>query len=303
MINNLLNCKMDLLEKYGYQPDLEKVSKTIEAISTNMSLFQNAEVYRTCFSVMDITSLNMNDTLRTIAGFVEKVNALRSAFPAYPLPASICVYPDMIPVVVEKRLNPELHATAVGACFPASHTFLEVKLLECRMAVESGADEIDVVIPHSLLRDGRYEAVEDELRRIRSTVDNAAPGRSITLKVILETGTIVEAETIARASFIAMESGADFIKTSTGKNGVGATPSAVFVMCECIKRFYEVTGRKVGIKPAGGMSTVSDALSYYSIIHTLLGKDWLDKSLFRLGVSRMANSLLSALEEKNVVFF
>lgn len=294
---------MDLLEKYGYQPDMEKISKTIEAISANMSLFQNADVYKTCLSVMDITSLNMNDTSRTIAEFVGKVNALREAYPDYPLPASICVYPDMIPVVVEKRLNTELHATAVGACFPASHTFIEVKLLECRMAVESGADEIDVVIPHSLLRDGRYDAVSDELRQIRNTVDNAVQGRRIILKVILETGTIVEPETIARASFIAMESGADFIKTSTGKNGVGATPSAVFIMCECIRRYYEVTGRRVGIKPAGGISTVSDALSYYSIIHTLLGYEWLDKSLFRLGVSRMANSLLSALEGKNVVFF
>lgn len=294
---------MDLLEKYDFLPDAQKVSKIVETVSANLSLFRTDDVFKTCFSVMDVTSLNMNDTARTIAEFVGKVNDLHSAFPQCPLPASVCVYPDMIPVVVGKRRDASVLATAVASCFPSAHTFLEVKLLECRMAVESGADEVDVVIPHSLLRDGLYDAVGEELRRIRSAVDGATPGRRIILKVILETGTLVTLESIATASFIAMESGADFIKTSTGKNGVGATPAAVVVMCESIQRYYEATGRKVGIKAAGGISTVSDALCYYSIINALLGKEWLDKSLFRLGVSRLANLLLSEMEGKNVVFF
>ena len=170
------------------------------------------------------------------------------------------------------------------------------------MAVKDGADEIDIVLPHSTFLAGDYEAVRKELRAIRETVDKAGAGRKITLKVILETG-LLTPELIAEASFISMEEGADFIKTSTGKIDVNATPAAAYVMCECIKAFYKQTGKKVGFKPAGGVSTALEAVCYYTIVKNVLGQEWLNKDLFRLGVSRLANNLLSAIEKKDLKVF
>ena len=180
-----------------------------------------------------------------------------------------------------------------------------MKLRECELAVEQGADEVDIVLALSKFLAGDYDAAAEEIRQVRSAIDKVAQkqGRKVHLKVILETGLLKTQENIAKASFLAMESGADFIKTSTGKVDVNATPMAAYVMCECIARYYEVTGKKIGFKPAGGISSAADALCYYSVVSTVLGKDWLNKELFRFGVSRVANSLLSAVEEKTVTFF
>ena len=173
------------------------------------------------------------------------------------------------------------------------------------MAVGSGADEVDIVLSLSAFLSGDYEAAGNEIKAVRQTVDAAAAaqGRKVTLKVILETGLLISHELIARASFLAMESGADFIKTSTGKVSVNATPAAAYVMCQCIAKYYEKTGRKVGFKPAGGISTSLDAVCYYSIVSTVLGKEWLDKSLFRFGVSRLANTVLSDIEQRTVNYY
>lgn len=293
----------ELFLKYGYAPDKDAIDKNLQVISSRLEEVATPQVLKACFSMMDLTTLRTNDTAEYVEKLVRKVNAYAKEYPAYPLPASVCVYSNFAKVVSTVRENPELHATCVSACFPSSQSFLPVKLMECEMAVKDGADEIDVVLPLSTFLAGDYDAVRAELRAIRETVDKAGAGRKITLKVILETGLLVSQELIADASFLAMEEGADFIKTSTGKVEVNATPAAAYVMCECIKAFYEKTGRKVGFKPAGGVSTAMEAVCYYTIVNTVLGKEWLNKDLFRFGVSRLANNLLSAIEQKTVAVF
>ena len=212
---------------------------------------------------------------------------------------------DPLEVVFSAKKSEDVHVTAVAGVFPHSQSFLEVKLLECRMAVEAGADEIDVVLALNAFLDGDYERASAELRAIRAEIDKAASakGKAVILKVILETGLLVSPENIAAASFLAMEAGADFIKTSTGKTDVSATPMAAYIMCGCIAAYYRATGRKVGFKPAGGMVSSKDAASYYFIVSAVLGKEWLNKGLFRFGVSRMANNLLTDLEQSRVAYF
>ena len=292
-----------LFLKYGYAPDKDAIDKNLQMISSRLEEVATPEVLKSCFSMMDLTTLRTNDTAEGVEKLVRKVNAYRKDYPDYPLPASVCVYPNFAKVVSTVRDTPELHATCVSACFPSSQSFLPVKLLECELAVKDGADEIDIVLPLSTFLAGDHDAVRAELRAIRETVDKAGAGRKITLKVILETGLLVSPELIADASFLAMEEGADFIKTSTGKVEVNATPMAAYVMCECIKAFFEKTGKKVGFKPAGGVSTAREAVCYYTIVNSILGRDWLNKDLFRFGVSRLANNLLSAIEKKTVSIF
>ncbi len=292
----------ELFKKYGYAPDKEAIDANLQTLSSKLEEIASKEVFLTCFSAMDLTTLKTNDTYEGVEKLVNKVNAFKKAYPSYPLPASVCVYSNFAKVVSTTRQTPELHTTCVSACFPSSQSFLPVKLLECEMAVKDGADEIDVVLPLSNFLAGKYDAVREELRAVRKTVDEAGAGRKITLKVILETG-LLTPEQIAEASFLSMEEGADFIKTSTGKIEVNATPAAAYVMCECIKAFYKATGKKVGFKPAGGVSTAMEAVCYYSIVKAILGDEWLNKNLFRLGVSRLANNLLSAIEGKTIVAF
>lgn len=228
---------------------------------------------------------------------VEKVASFRNDYPDYPLPASVCVYPNFAAIVKESRPSEELNVTCVSGCFPASQSFLEVKVRETELAVENGADEIDVVLALNAFLDGDEESARNEIRAFRV----ATKGKI--LKVILETGVLKTPELIRSASLLAMEEGADFIKTSTGKVPVNATPEAARVMCEAIKEYYLRSGRKVGFKAAGGVSTADEALQYYSIVEEVLGEEWLDKSLFRLGVSRLANSLVSAVEGKEIKYF
>ena len=214
------------------------------------------------------------------------------------------LYPNFASVVAAER-KCDFNITVVAACFPSSQSFLEVKLKECEIAVEQGADEVDIVLALNKFLAGDFEAAAEEIRKVRECIDAVAQkqGRKVHLKVILETGLLVTAEKIAQASFLAMEAGADFIKTSTGKVDVNATPMAAYVMCECIARFHQYTGKMIGFKPAGGISSAADALCYYSIVSSLLGKPWLNKEWFRFGVSRVANNILSAVEQKTVSFF
>lgn len=292
------------MEKYGYTPQMEEIDGAIANISANVDGFMTEEVLKNCFSMLDLTSLKTNDTENSIAALVGKVNAFRESFPTWPLPASICVYPNFASTVKLVRKE-DFHITVVSACFPSSQSFLDVKLLECRKAVEAGADEVDIVLALNAFLSGDWERASAEIRAVRECIDEAAAaqGRKVTLKVILETGLLGSAENIANASFLAMEAGADFIKTSTGKVDVNATPMAAFVMCQCIAKYYAATGRKVGFKPAGGIASAKDAVCYYLIVSTVLGKDWLSKDFFRFGVSRVANSILSAVEQKTVTYF
>ena len=294
----------EYLTKYGYAPDQEAMGRALELIAANLDDLASEQVYKECFSMMDLTTLKTDDTPASVTKLVDKVNAFREAYPEWPLPASVCVYPNFAATVNDAR-KCDFNITVVSACFPSSQSFLEVKLRECEIAVEQGADEVDIVLALSAFLAGDYEAAAEEIRQVRACIDAAAAkqGRKVHLKVILETGLLRKPEAIAEASFLAMEAGADFIKTSTGKVDVNATPAAAYVMCECIAKYYEATGKKIGFKPAGGISSAADALCYYSIVSTILGKEWLNKELFRFGVSRVANSLLAAVEQVTVSYF
>ena len=296
---------MDLLNKYGYALSGEEIASRIKTVEDNLPETAAPEVLKLCFSIMDLTTLKSNDTVASVKALVEKANGVMEAFPGYPLPASICVYPNFASVVRDVRCCPELHVTTVAACFPSSQSFLYVKVQECRLAVRDGADEIDIVLALNHFLAGEYDAAAEEIVAVRKALDEEGEkaGRKITLKVILETGLLADPELIARASFLAMEAGADFIKTSTGKVEVNATPTAALVMCECIRLFNLKTGRKVGFKAAGGISNAKDALEYYHIVSSVLGEEWLNKELFRFGVSRLGNSLVSAIEGKAVYYF
>ena len=274
---------MELYTKYGYAPEKEAIARHLELIASGLEQVVSNEVLKECFSIMDLTTLSPKDTPSSVRKLVEKVNSFAADYPAYPLPASVCVYPNFASVVRKTRKNPNLHVTTVAGCFPSSQSFLEVKLREIELAVREGADEIDIVLALNSFLEGDYETAGKEILASRECIDQVAAelGRPVVLKVILETGLLVTPERIADASFLAMENGADFIKTSTGKQ----------------------TGRKVGFKAAGGISSAMDAVCYYSIVSTILGKEWLDKSLFRFGVSRLANQLVSAVEQKTVTYF
>lgn len=295
---------MDYLAKYGYTPDSEAMGRALEMVAANLENIACEQVFKDCFSMMDLTTLKTNDTPASVTKLVNKVNDFQLGRPEWPLPASVCVYPNFASVVKDAR-KCDFNITVVSACFPSSQSFLEVKLKECEMAVEQGADEVDIVLALNAFLAGDYEAASDEIRQVRACIDAVAArqGREVHLKVILETGLLRTPEAIANASFLAMEAGADFIKTSTGKVDVNATPAAAYVMCECIAKYYAATGKMIGFKPAGGISTAADALCYYSIVSTVLGKEWLNKKLFRFGVSRVANSLLAAVEQVTVSYF
>ena len=259
------------------------------------------EIYRKALGLIDLTSLNATDTASGIEAMVRKVNAFHTSYPDYPLPASICVYPNFAGLIKSLREDPEVHITVVGGCFPASQSPLEVKTLECVRAVEEGADEVDIVLALNAFLDGHYDEAQHEIAAIGKAIRAVNP--EVHLKVILETGALKERQLIEDASFLAMEAGADFIKTSTGKLQPAATPEAARIMCECIRDYHRRGGRKVGFKPAGGIATAEDAVTYYRIVEEILGAEWLDKRYFRYGASRMANNLLSALEGKEVKYY
>ena len=294
-----------LLEKYGYTPDAEEISKSLDVIAANIDNMASDDVLIACLSMMDLTTLRTEDTPASVEKLVGKVNSFMKEYSDYPLPASICVYPNFASTVRKGLVSSDVHVTCVAGCFPSSQSYLEIKVRECEMAVENGADEIDIVLALNAFMCGDYESARAEIRAMRAAVDaaGAKAGRKVVLKVILETGLLVAPEKIAAASFLALEEGADFIKTSTGKVPVNATPVAAYVMCECIRKYYAATGRKVGFKAAGGISNAKDAVSYYMIAKTILGNEWMNRDLFRFGVSRLANSLISSIEHKNVVFY
>jgi len=296
---------MDLMEKYSFSLNEEGIMSSIQTIVSNLDSMSSTEILKKCFASMDLTSLHCYDTEASIAKFVEKANGVKDAYSGYPYPSSICVFSNFVPVVKAHRCDSQIHVTAAAGSFPDSQNFLEVKIKECEMCVEAGVDEIDIVLALNAFMAGEYERAFDEIVAIKAAIDAAAQkqGRKVVLKVILETGVLKTPEAIAKASFLAMEAGADFIKTSTGRVDVNATPAAAYVMCQCIKKYYEATGRKVGFKAAGGISTAKDALCYYFIVSSVLGPEWICRELFRLGVSRLGNNLMGAIEQQTISYF
>ena len=275
----------------------EQVKQEMEQLlSAHFEENNTTEVYKRCFNSIDLTSLKETDTEEEIRSMVEKVNNFEENFPDIPNVGAICVFPSMVSTV-KATLTEPVGIAAVSAGFPASQTFIEVKVAETAMCVMEGATEIDVVISVGKFLAGKYDEVFEELTEIKSACRDAH------LKVILETGALKTAANIKKASVLAIAAGADFIKTSTGKIPVAATPEATFIMCTAIKEWNEKTGAKVGYKPAGGIATAEDAVKHYTLVKEILGDEWLNNKLFRFGASSLANKLLSSIRQEEVKYF
>lgn len=257
----------------------------------------NPDVYKFLFNTIDLTTLNSTDSPQSVTRFVERVNAFDEEYGELKNVAAICVYPCFAQVVRSVLEVSDVEIACVSACFPTSQSFVEVKVAETALALAGGADEIDIVFNLGNYYDGDYESVCDEIAELKAVCRDAH------LKVILETGALKTAADIKAASILSLYSGADFLKTSTGKGYPGATLEAAYVMAKCIKEYHAKTGNMVGFKASGGISTTEDAVAYYTIIKEVLGEKWLTNEYFRIGASRLANNLLSDIVGKEVKFF
>lgn len=257
----------------------------------------NQEVYKFLFNCIDLTTLKSTDSQSSVANFVERVNDFDNEHPEMKNVAAVCVYPNFAQVARTVLEVDDVDIACVAGCFPSSQSFIEVKVAEVALAVEGGADEIDIVLNQGNFLDGDYEEVYDEISELKHSCRDAR------LKVILESGALKTAENIRNASVLSMYSGADFIKTSTGKDNPGADLKAAYIMCQCIKEYYEQTGRMVGFKPAGGVRTAEDAVAYYTVVKEVLGEQWLTNEYFRIGASGLANNLLTKIWGTETKYF
>lgn len=275
----------------------EKLANKLQEIKEKASRNSSPEKLKLAFSCIDLTTLNSTDTITHVSEFTWKVNKFGSAYPDMPSVGAICVYPNMVSTVKETLGGNTVNIAAVAGGFPSSMTFESIKVQEAKMAIEAGADEIDIVLPLWAFLDGNLEYCYEEIKAIKTAIGNAH------LKVILESGILAEPEKIWQASIISLQAGADFIKTSTGKMPVAATPEAAYVMCSALKWWNENLTEKRGFKPAGGISTPEEAMLYLSIVEEVLGEEWMNNKLFRIGASRLANNLLSEINNEDVKFF
>ena len=287
-----------MLAEYGPAMTEEEVAKVVADAREKSVRNQNAEVYKLCYSTIDLTTLTEKDSVESVGRFVKKAVDFQTHFPEIPNVASICVFPLFVDVVGLGVEGSDIAVTSVAGGFPASQTFMEVKMLEVSMAVENGADEIDVVINVGQMLEGDYEPMTNEIALLRQEA-----GEDTVFKVIIESGALQTPELIRKASLLSMFAGADFVKTSTGKIPVAATPEAAVVMCTAIRDYYEKTGRKVGFKASGGIRSAEEASLFYTIVEEILGKEWCTPALWRIGASSLANGLISAIEGKEVKYF
>ena len=285
------------LNEYAPAPTADEVAATVAAMRQIAPTNYNTEVYKFCLSAIDLTTLSCSDSEESVTAMARHAAEFEMDYPHLQNVASVCVYPPFVETVGLNIDGTPLRITSVAGGFPSSQTFLEVKMLEVAMAVENGADEVDIVINVGKVLSGAYDEAANEIEVLREESDGA------TLKVILETGALKTPELIYNASLLAMAAEADFIKTSTGKIDVAATPEAAVVMCKAIKEYYDKTGRQVGFKAAGGVRTPEDAALYYTIVKEILGEEWLTTDLFRIGASAAANNILSAIEGKEIKYF
>ena len=285
------------LNEYAAAPTAEEVAQAVDAAQKGVEANMNPEVLKSCLAAIDLTSLSCNDNEESIREFARRAAEFGPRYPHLNNVASICVYPPFVETVGLEIDATPLRITSVAGGFPSSQTFLEVKMLEVAMAIENGADEVDVVLNVGKILSEAYDEAANEIEVLREEAEEA------TLKVIIESGALASCDNIYKASLLAMAAGADFIKTSTGKIDVAATPEAAVVMCHAIKAYYEKTGRKVGFKAAGGIRSAADAVLYYTIVEQTLGAEWLTPGLFRIGASSLANNILSAIEGKEIKYF
>lgn len=303
MENQLANTEnndkyMEALSKYNTNlNDADIKAETEALLDQRLTENDNIDVKKFLFNCIDLTTLKSTDSDKSVMDFTNKVNLFVDKYPDLKNVAAICVYPNFAEIVNDTLEADDVNIACVSGGFPSSQTFQEVKIAETAMALKDGADEIDIVIPVGKFLSGDYEGMCDEIEELKDVCGDKH------LKVILETGLLGGASNIKKASILSMYSGADFIKTSTGKENPAATPEAAYVMCQAIKEYYKLTGRKIGFKPAGGINCVKDALVYYTIVKNVLGEEWLSNDFFRLGTSRLANMLLSEIVGEETKFF
>ncbi|MBR2496756.1 MAG: deoxyribose-phosphate aldolase [Parabacteroides sp.] len=280
----------EAFEKFPVAGTIEQVKEKVKNLLEKHEKENfTPEVLKQIHGFIDLTSLTSIDTKESIWKLVEKVNDFEGTRPDIPNVAAICTYPLFVETVKQALTAQEVKIAAVAGGFPSSQTFTEVKIAETAMAVMQGADEIDIVMNLGYFMEENYEEIAEEIQEIKDSC------RESKLKVILETGALTTPEYIQKAAILALYSGADFIKTSTGKGYPGATPEAVYTMCQVIKKYHSITGKRIGIKVSGGVRKAEDAVSYYTIIKEILGNDWLNKELFRIGASSLLNDLKSRL--------
>ncbi len=274
-----------------------KSKEDIQILISRLEPDLNPTYTRRILGLLDFTSLNVTDTSSTIESICEKVNNYQYVFPDLPVFAAICVYPRFVHLIKKNLEVPSVKIASVAGGFPSSQTTTTVKMVEVKEAIEAGADEIDMVMPVGEFMQGNKNYIKDEIAAVKEIIKNKR------LKIIIESGILSDPELIYEASILAMEAGADFIKTSTGKEKISASLEAVYVMCHAIKSYYHAGGKMVGIKPAGGIASAQDALGYYSLVEMILGKQWLLPESFRIGASRLANQLLGEIEGRDVEYF
>ena len=278
--------------------DADIKAKVRDIIATKVPENDTLDVKKFLFGSIELTTLKPTDSDVSVMAFTERVNAFDNEYPNLPHVATICVYPCFAKIVKDTLEVEGVEIACVSGSFPSSQARIEVKVAETALAVKDGATEIDIVMPVGKFLSGDIEGVCDEISELK-----AICGENVPMKVILETGCLGTASNIKKASILAMYAGADYIKTSTGKEKISATPEAAYVMCQAIKEYYEKTGIQIGFKPAGGLNTVMDAIIYYTIVKEVLGEKWLTNKYLRLGTSRLANLLLSEIEGEEIKFF
>ena len=297
-MKKLENKYEDTLNLYDYNITDEEVHNIVHRIITEkVSLNDTTEVKKFLLGSVELTTLKTTDSEESVMAFTERVNAFDEQYPELPHVATICVYPCFAKTVSETLEVDGVEITCVSGSFPSSQALIEVKITETALAIKDGATEIDIVMPVGKFLSGDYESVADDISELKAVCGDKK------MKVILETGCLKTAQNIKKASILAMYAGADYIKTSTGKLEPAATPEAAYVMCQAIKEYYEKTGIQIGFKPAGGLNTVMDAITMYTIVKEVLGEKWLTNVWFRMGTSRLANLLLSEVVGHETKFF
>jgi len=287
------------LAKYNVDIDDAAVKAAVRDIIANkVAENDTLEVKKFLFGSIELTTLKTEDSDTSVMAFTERVNAFDNEYPDMPHVATICVYPCFAEIVKDTLEVEGVEIACVSGSFPSSQARIEVKVAETSLAVRDGATEIDIVMPVGKFLSGDYEGMCEDISELKN-----ACGKDVAMKVILETGDIKTASNIKKASILSMYAGADYIKTSTGKEKISATPEAAYVMCQAIKEYYDETGIQIGFKPAGGINTVMDAVTYYTIVKEVLGEKWLTNKWLRLGTSRLANLLLSEIQGEEVKFF
>ena len=287
------------LSKYNLNVSDEEVAQAVrKIIAEKVHENDNPDVKRFLFGSIELTTLKTTDSEESVLAFTERVNEFENAYPDLPHVATVCVYPCFASIVSQTLEVEGVEVACVSGSFPSSQALIVVKVAETALAVKDGATEIDIVMPVGKFLSGDYEGVADDISELKQTC-----GNSVAMKVILETGDLKTAANIKKAAILSMYAGADYIKTSTGKEKVSATPEAAYVMCQAIREYYDETGIQIGFKPAGGINSPMDALIYYTIVKETLGDKWLTNKWFRLGTSRLANMLLSEIEGQEVKFF